>query len=1140
MRFSAVGSLPVRVLLLVFVTVVVLMAWFGVGSGSALSACGSVAGPWWRVNVGGRPSVLVPGGEGTVVVSATNLGDAETSGKVTVRDRLPEGMVADKAYLLAGLRALRGSGECACLGSEVECDFEGGLPSYERLEVDIFVKIEEDAVLGEVFDGVSVSGGGAPGVSVSDPLTVGTGPPGFGVEAFELVPENADGSVDTQAGSHPFQLTATTVLNAGVETGGGPAAYEFGNTLGEVAQPALPKDLRYDLPPGLIGNPSPFPQCKEEEFKLERCPLGSQVGVAVVTVAKPLHDTISVPVFNMVPATGEPARFGFFDTPIPVFIDTSIRTGENYGVVASVNNLTQIGAAISAQVSFWGWPGDPRHDSTRGYGCVGASLFEGDCTSPEDTVKAPFLSLPTSCQQNELFEASAEGEPWPAPGPRPLETGPLTYALKDEFGSPVAMDGCNKLSFEPSIKVAPDVPEASGSTGLSVDLHVPQEEVLIPNGLAESEVKETTVTLPQGVAVNPSGSDGLEACSESEVGYEPGVRPPSGGPPGGFSFSPGLPQLFCPDASKVGTVTIKTPLLPEPLEGAVYLARQEENPFKSLLAMYVVAEDPRAGVLVKLPGEVTLDPASGQLTAKFAVPQLPFEDGIFHFFGGERAPLTTPALCKGAPGEEGYVTTTAIAPWSGSEATHPTSEFDITSGPKGSPCPNNPKPFSPALSQLPFAPSLTAGTTSNQAGGFSPFTVTMSREDGNQQLQDIQLQMPPGLLGMLSSVKLCEEAQANTGTCGPESLIGETTVSVGVGGAPFTVTGGKVYITGPYKGAPYGLSIVNPAKAGPFDLEHTKAHDPVCDCLVVRARIEVSPLTAALTVTANSGGEEDSIPTILEGIPLQIKHVNVTINRAGFTFNPTSCEPLQIGGTLKSAEGATASRMIPFQVTNCAALAFKPTFAGSTAGHTSRTQGASLTTTVTYPNTPQGTEANIAKVKVSLPAKLPARLTTLQKACPEKTFAESPADCPAASRIGQATTNTPVLPGPLSGPAYFVSHGGAKYPELVIELTGDNVTVDLHGETSISKKGVLTSTFNTIPDAPFSSFQLTLPKGPYSVLTANGADLCNAGTLTMPTELTAQDGGAPIKQNTKITITGCPKKKTKHKPPAKDKKHNKK
>ncbi len=624
--------------------------------------------------------------------------------------------------------------------------------------------------------------------------------------------------------------------------------------------------------------------------------------------------------------------------------------------------------------------------------------------------------------------------------------------------------------------------------------------------------------LPAGLALNPAASDGLEACSM-----------------GGIALK-SAETSSCPDASKVATVRIKTPLLPDPLEGAAYLGAQEANPFGSLIAMYIYAEDSKAGVRAKVAGEIVQDPVSGQLTAHFErdpvfeggsaaeqfLPRLPYEDVELHFFGGDRAPLSTPAQCGR------YTTTGTFTPWSGNETVASQSHFEITSGPNGSPCPD----------PLPFAPTLTAQTTNIQAGGFSPFTMTMSREDGNQQLQGIQLHMPPGLLGTLSSVTPCEEAQANLGTCGEASKIGEVTASVGLGGDPYTVTGGRVYITGPYHGAPYGLSIVEPAKAGPFDLEHTKLHSPACDCLVVRAKIEVNPLTSALTVTANSGSEEDAIPTILEGIPLQIKHVNVTINRPNFTFNPTDCNPLKITASLSSAEGATSSLEVPFQITNCAALAFKPTFAATTAAHNTRTEGASLTTTVTYPNTPQGTEANIAKVKVSLPAKLPARLSTLQKACTEETFAANPANCPAASRIGVANTTTPVLPNPLSGPAYFVSHGGAKYPELVIVLQGDNVTIELHGETAISKKGVLTSTFNAVPDAPFSSFQLTLPMGRYSALTANGANLCKAGSLTMPTELVAQDG-AVIHQNTKLKITGCPKK-PKHHPKRKGTKHRKK
>jgi hypothetical protein len=382
------------------------------------------------------------------------------------------------------------------------------------------------------------------------------------------------------------------------------------------------------------------------------------------------------------------------------------------------------------------------------------------------------------------------------------------------------------------------------------------------------------------------------------------------------------------------------------LTGAAYLAAQNANPFGSLVALYIVAQDPVSGTLIKVAGEVKPDPVTGQLVSTFKnTPQLPFEDLKLHFFGGSRAPLNTPAFCGS------YTTSSSIAPWSGNPPAEPSSEIQILQGPNGTPC----------ASPLPFSPSLTAGSTNIQTGAFSPFTMTMSREDGQQNLQSVQLHMPPGLLGTLATVKLCGEAEANAGTCGPESLIGETIVSVGLGGTPFSVKGGRVYITGPYHGAPYGLSIVNPAKAGPFDLSQ----------VIVRAKIEVDPITAALTVTTDSSGPY-AIPQILDGIPLQIKHINVTINRPNFTFNPTNCAPTAITGSLTSNQGVVGALSVPFQVTNCAVLVFKPLFKVSTAGKTSRAKGASLDVKLSYPKAPWGTSANIKSVKVDLPKQLPS------------------------------------------------------------------------------------------------------------------------------------------------------------------------
>jgi hypothetical protein len=431
---------------------------------------------------------------------------------------------------------------------------------------------------------------------------------------------------------------------------------------------------------------------------------------------------------------------------------------------------------------------------------------------------------------------------------------------------------------------------------------------------------------------------------------------------------------------------------------------------------------------------------------------------------------------------------------------------------------------------------LSGGATNIDAGAFSPLTLTFSRKDGEQNVQSAEAHLPPGLSGILSNIELCPEPQANLGECPAGSLIGDTTVSVGVGGDPFTVGGGKFYLTGPYNGsggcvvgtsgcAPFGITFEVPAKAGPFDLKRNTANpageDP-CDCVIVRGKIEVDPITAAITVKSDPPGSPYAIPTSIEGIPLEIQHINATTTRGNFQFNPTNCEKMQVTGAIDSSEDTIFNVSVPFQVTNCAVLGFKPGFKVSTSGKTSRAKGASLSVHLTYPKAPFGSQTNIKSVKVDLPKQLPSRLTTLQKACTAAQFQSNPAGCPAASMVGHATAITPLIPVPLKGPAYFVSYGGAKFPELVIVLQGYGVTLDLHGETFINKAGITSSTFHTVPDAPVGSFELTLPQGPFSALAANG-NLCKI-KLVMPTAFVAQNG-ATIKQNTPIGVTGCAKAK---------------
>jgi hypothetical protein len=1075
--------------------------------------------PWWHLTSNSRPANLAPGqSDGELVVTAENMGDADVNGSKTpvrIVDTLPPGLKATGAVAIVEFTntvrdvlpcTVESESRASCTFTGAGSEEEGGLPPYHAIEMRTAVTVQPAAVSGGL-NRVSVSGGEAPAATIGRPVLISGEPARFGVQDYELTPESVDGELDTQAGSHPYQADFTVVMNQGVDhSRGAPAKW-----IPEVNTVALPKDLRFKLPPGFVGNPTAIPQCplgrflKKTTGPADECSAETAIGVATVNVN--LHTgflnylTFTVPVFDLEPSAGSPARFGFYlpEAGFGVYIDASVRNGSDYGVTGTVENITQTAALLSAEVTLWGVPGDPRHSLSRGWGCLEESRGQTAQEVEQEGVPAcavshvnnppPFLDLSGSCTGP--LQTSGEADSW-------ADRGDFQTFLPSE---PLpALDGCNRLPFSSSINVTPDGEEGGTPTGLAVGIHIPQDSTNASEGLAESAVKDTTVTLPEGEQISPAAADGLLSCSNEQVGFT-GVEVLTGADQ--FTSGP----VGCPDASKVGTDEIKTPLLPEPLTGSVYLAAQDANPFGSLIGLYLYAEDPRAGVVVKLAGEVQLNERTGQIVTVFPnSPQVPFEEARLHFFGGDRAPLSTPPLCGS------YTSTASIVPWSGNEPSAPSSTFQITSGPNGSPC----------ASPRPFQPGFEAGTTSVQAGGFSPLTLTMTRPDADQQLGKLDVVLPPGVSAGLEGVKLCEEPQAASGACPAESQIGQVIASAGLGGDPYSVETGKAYITGPYEGAPFGVDVVVPAVAGPFNLGTE----------VVRSKVEVDPTDAHLTVVS------DAFPTMLDGIPLQLQHVNVTVNRPGFVFNPTSCEPMKLTGELESVEGATADVSTPFQVTNCAALSFKPEFVVSTEAKTSRTEGATLHVKLTLPSGAQGTKANVKEVRVSLPKQLPSPLKTLQKACTEKVFAENPSNCPVASRVGEAHVTTPVLEGGLKGPAYFVSHGGAKYPELIMVLVGeDGVTVQVHGETFISKQGITTATFSTVPDVPFSTFELELPKREYPALSANG-NLCQAhaaGKLLMPTEMVGQNGDK-ITQSTKIAVTGCPK--TTHKKASKKKTHH--
>jgi hypothetical protein len=1007
--------------------------------------------PGWEVESHSYPAHLAPGGEGHIGFDVENIGGAESAAGATLTDVLP-----------AGLEPIAGEGWTCTTGSpgsSATCELE--LPSFysgRRKELELKVKVLATVAEGVVTNVATVFGGGAPIVSTPDHLQISSSPAKFGFSHATAWFSNADGTFDTQAGSHPYAFTFSFDLNTNAQA---------------VPVEGEARDVDVNLPPGVIGNPNVVARCTREEFDQEHCPADTQIGVDHPGLGGNLPPIMfAFDVYNLVPPPGHPAEFGFFIFGTRVLFDAVVRSDGNYGITELAHNLPQRIVATNS-VTIWGDPADSSHNHER---CNGATDGVG---CPSNMPKVPFLTTPSSCAGPLKFSATADD--WLDEG----ITSEIGFSIQNKESQLQGFEGCDQLNIAPSISAAPDTTAADTPAGLSVEIKVPQEglteseagqEGRARNSLAPADIKDTTVTLPEGVVINPGQATGLTACPADEDGVG----------------TLGAPS--CPGSSQVGTDEIETPLLAHALKGDVYVLQSDPPDIKLLVAAS------GESVNLKLVGDVRLNEQTGRLTTTFQeTPELPFTTFRLSFSGGARAALATPVRCGT------YTTSSDFTPWSTPfEAdVFPFSSFLISTGPGGGVCPG---------ATLPFTPSLTAGSTTDQAGGYTDFSLLLTRPDGQQRIGSLQFRTPEGLLGMISKVALCGEPQASQGDCPAASQIGHTVVEAGPGPYPLVVPEpgqepAPIYLTGGYKGAPYGLSIVVPLHVGPFTLQTQ----------IVRASIAVDPKTAQLTVTT------DPLPSIIDGVPADLRAINAVIDRPGFMFNPTSCEPQSFSGTATSAEGASAPISSHFQMGSCRSLEFHPNFKVATSGKTSRANGASLDAKILYPTgkleaNQASSQANIAYVKVELPKALPSRLTTLQKACLAQTFEEDPARCPTGSLVGSATAITPVLPVPLTGPAYFVSHGGEAFPSLIVVLQGYGVTVDLIGTTFISKTGITSSTFKQVPDVPITSFELKLPEGPYSALAANG-NLCRQ-KLAMPTAFIAQNG-ATVNQSTPVEVEGC-------------------
>ncbi len=879
---------------------------------------------------------------------------------------------------------------------------------------------------------------------------------GIAVRSFTVIPSL------TQAGGHPnLRIAFSNTTRVSAPTEGGPCHCND------------PRDVLVQTPPGLIANVHATPQCTAANFARNDCPDDSQVGVVTVKLVEE-HGAIgfrNVAVYNLIPQPGQPGVLAWQapEIGLPVYTVLSARTGGDYGLDALTSGITHSLALEEYEEELWGVPADPSHDPLR-YPDPSKEVF-GPKGGPSDSPLTPFLQNPTRC------------------------AGPLTSTLLitayDETQATStstwpATTGCDQLSFDPSLSAQPTTAQTDSPSGLEVDLKVPQ--VLSPTTPSQSEIRATTVVLPEGFSINPNAADGKASCSEAQAQLGPFASEEA---------------AQCPEFAKVGTVSITSAALPGPIPGSIYIG--EPTP-ADRYRIFIVADG--FATHVKLAGVVTPDPHTGRLTATFEnLPQSPLTEIDLHFFGSERGLLATPTQCGT------YAVHSFFKPWDEALAEQESTQFfTLDSGPGGSACPTGPRPFGPGFA---------AGSTGNAAGLHAPFWLKLIRLDGEQDLSALDVTTPPGLLATLRGVPYCPQSaleaaagpaysglrEGSEPSCPSESQIGIATAGAGAGTHPVYLPG-RVYLSGPYQGAPLSLAVITPAVSGPYDLGN----------VVVRVALRVDPETAQITAVS------DPLPQILEGIPLRLRSVLIELDRENFTLNPTDCEPLSISAAISGAEGATATRSTPFQAANCSVLPFAPKFAARLTGSTNHTGYPSLHTVLTYPK--GGPYSNVARVTATLPHSEFLAQSHLKNPCLKAVFAEGSAlgqKCPPDTDIGFAKAESPLLEKPLEGPVYLRTAPGRHLPDIVAALNGQ-IDVALVGHVE-SVPGKLRTTFETVPDAPVSRFTLTLDGGSKGLI-SNSENLC-AATQHVSIQITAQSGKT-ANQNP-VLETPCAKKHRKPK-----------
>ena len=889
----------------------------------------------------------------------------------------------------------------------------------------------------------------------------------YGIRDFQVNFEEKDGSFAGQAGSHPFAVTTSFGLNDLGEIG----PFEFSTD-------GRPKEVVLQQIAGLVGDATAIKQCSTEDFldvgagpfgnfgSASECADNTVVGVQATAIVGPNVLMPSGPVYNVTPPPGVAVRLAFDVLTVPVTVDVGIKPGGDYNVTATLHNSPQIIEFFNTVIQLWGVPADPGHDVLRGF--CGSNLYEplggefggfqptyGEPCSA-NTSEAPFLTLPGNCNgpQETVFETDS----WEDPD-RWVSGSTLTHN-NAEPPSPQGFSGCNKLNFSPKVNAKATSANAGAGSGLNFDIDFNDEGLTSPDGLAQSTMKKAKITLPEGVTVDPSIAEGIGVCSPGDLANEKIDTAPGGG---------------CPQDSKIGTVEVDTPLLADTIDGQVYLAKPYDNLAEdSLIAFYIVLKNAKNGILVKLPAKVAPDPNTGQLvTTVDEAPQLPFSHFHFHFREGQRAPLITPSACGT------YTTEAELTPWARpDDPVTQLSTFEITGGVDGGPCPSGGVP--------PFDPSFSGGALNNAAAAYSQFDMRLLRSDGEQDLTKFSATLPPGVVGNLSGVGKCSDAdvaaaKGKTGTeelaspsCPPNSQIGTTIAGAGVGTA-LTYVPGHIYLGGPYHGDPLSVIAITPAVAGPFD-----AGD-----VVVQEALTLNPATAEVEV---DGSASDPIPHILKGIPLKLRELRVEVDRRDFTLNPTSCAPSSVKATLwgsfldvlSPADDKPVDRSDRYQAADCQALGFNPHLGLHLKGGTRRGSYPGLKAVYT----PKSGDANVKGLVVRLPRSAFLEQGHIRTICTRVQYAAE--SCPAAARYGYIKAWTPLLEEPLQGPVWLRS-SNHKLPDLVFDLRG---LVNVEVSTRIdSVHGGIRASVENAPDAPISRVLLHMQGGKKGLI-VNSRNLC--------------------------------------------------